>query len=121
MCIKSSFTRLTALLILGCVASLASVNAQQSAEASLTNASVVKLVRAGFKEKTVIAIIRSRPNRFELDPDRLIILKGSGVTENIILAMLAMDEAFTPLEDGWSDDSFFRRSGRQHENDAGKS
>ena len=35
--------------------------AQQSRETPLTNAAVIKLVRAGFKEKTVIAIIRSRP------------------------------------------------------------
>ena len=71
----------------------ANVSAQQP-EAPLTNAAVVKLVRAGFKEKTVIAIIRSRPNRFELDPDRLIELKRNGVSENIILTMLALDESF---------------------------
>ncbi len=108
MCIKSSFTRLTALLILGCVASLASVNAQQSAEASLTNAAVVKLVRAGFKEKTVIAIIRSRTNRFALDPDGLIELKRNGVTENIILTMLSVGES-TLADDEWGGDPFFER------------
>src|ERR1044071_5019198 len=61
--------------------------AQQSAEAPLTNAAIIKLVRAGFKEKTVIAIIRTRPSRFDLTPDRLIELKRNGVSENIILAM----------------------------------
>jgi hypothetical protein len=92
--------------------------AQQRVEPPLTNAAVVKLVRAGFKEKTVIAIIRSRPNRFDLDPDRLIELKRNGVTENIILTMLALDEsAFA--DDGWSDDSFFRRKGRGSENSTG--
>src|SRR3712207_5269771 len=63
-----------------------SAQAQQSREAPLTNASVVKLVRAGFKENTVIAIIRTRPNRFDLSPDRLIELKKNGVSEKIILA-----------------------------------
>jgi hypothetical protein len=85
----------------------------QQGEAPLTNAAVVKLVRAGFKEKTVIAIIHNRLSRFNLDPDRLIDLKRNGVSENIILAMLARNESFVFTEDDWMDDSEFRanRSG----------
>lgn len=79
-------------------------------EPPLTNAAVMKLVRAGFKEKTVIAIIHNRPNRFKLDPDRLIELKRSGVSENIILAMLAQDDAFVFADDDWMDDSRSRGS-----------
>lgn len=85
-----------------------SVNGQQ--QAPLTNAAVVKLVRAGFKEKTVISIVRSRPNRFTLDPDKLIELKRNGVSENIILAMLAQDETFVMADDGWGDDFSFGHS-----------
>ena len=70
---------------------------------------MVKLVRAGFKEKTVIAIIHNRPNRFNLDPDKLIELKRNGVSENIILAMLAQNETFVFPEDDWSTDSMFGR------------
>ena len=92
-----------------------SVAAQQRSEAPLTNAAVVKLVRAGFKEKTVIAIIHSRPNHFDLDPDRLIDLKRNGVTENIILTMLALDES-SITDDGWADDAFFKRNGKSTEN-----
>lgn len=66
---------------------------QPGAEAPLTNASIVKLVRAKFSEKTIITIIRTRPARFDLAPDRLIELKKSGVGERVILAMLARDEA----------------------------
>jgi hypothetical protein len=95
-----------------------SVLAQQRSEPALTNAAVVKLVRAGFKEKTVIAIIRSRPNGFDLNPDRLIDLKRNGVTENIILAMLALDESLL-MDDELSDDSFFKRNGAGRENSAG--
>lgn len=73
----------------------------------LTNSSVVKLVRAGFKEKTVIAIIHTRANRFNLEPDRLIDLKRSGVSENIILAMLAQNDASFTDEDGLGSDPFF--------------
>lgn len=70
-----------------------SASAQQSPEPPLTNASVVKLVRAGFKEKTVIAIIHSRAARFDLSPERLIELKRSGVSERIILTMIGQDDS----------------------------
>ncbi|MBD0327561.1 MAG: hypothetical protein ICV68_14080, partial [Pyrinomonadaceae bacterium] len=83
--------------------------AQQSKEAPLTNAAVVKLVRAGFKENTVIAIIRTRLNQFDLSPDRLIELKKNGVSEKIILAMLSVDDAALG-DDNWSDDPFFKDS-----------
>ncbi|MBD0371386.1 MAG: hypothetical protein ICV60_11160 [Pyrinomonadaceae bacterium] len=83
--------------------------AQQSREAPLTNAAVVKLVRAGFKDNTVISIIRSRPHQFDLSPDRLIELKKSGVSEKVILAMLAVDDA-SFADDDWSNDPFFKDS-----------
>jgi hypothetical protein len=93
------------LLVTICCGTFLSSQAQQYSEIPLTNAAVVKLVRAGFREKTVIAIIHNRPNRFNLDPDRLIELKRSGVSENIILAMLAQDESFVFGGDEWSDNS----------------
>ncbi|HKQ51315.1 MAG TPA: hypothetical protein VJT74_03035, partial [Pyrinomonadaceae bacterium] len=88
---KTSLIKLALVLAL-CSFLSPAARAQQGSEAPLTNAAVIKLVRAGFKEKTVIAIIRSRPARFDLSPDRLIELKRAGVTENVILAMLAMDD-----------------------------
>ena len=84
-----------------------SLQAQTSSDASLSNTSVIKLVKAGFKEKTIIAIIQSRPNRFQLDPDQLIDLKRGGVSENIILAMLSQGGSFEGGDD-WDDESFFR-------------
>lgn len=90
------------LLAVTCLTYTPSLSAQQ--HAPLTNASVVKLVRAGFKEKTVIAIIRTRTNRFNLEPDRLIDLKRSGVSENVILAMLSQNDATFFTEDGWGSD-----------------
>ena len=80
---------------------------QPSAEAPLTNASIIKLVRAGFKEKTLIAIIHSRPVHFDLSPDRLIELKRGGVSERVILAMLARDENVLTDDEGFGDDPFF--------------
>jgi hypothetical protein len=105
--------RVAAAIILSLLFSLLAVaHAQQNREAPLTNASVIKLVRAGFKEKTLIAIIHSRPAQFDLSPDRLIELKKNGVTERVILAMLARDgNSLTADEDdALSDDPFFGES-----------
>jgi hypothetical protein len=88
--------------------------AQQSAEAPLTNASIIKLVRAGFKEKTVVALVRTRPAQFDLSPDRLIELKRSGVSENIILNMVARGEAVAMNDEtDFDDDPFFSNKGGQ--------
>jgi hypothetical protein len=105
---KANLIRLAIVSLLCCTAALP-VQAQQ-AEAPLTNAAIIKLVRAGFKEKTVVAIIHNRPNRFNLNPDKLIELKRSGVSENIILAMLAQDGSFVFADDEWMDNSGFRGS-----------
>jgi hypothetical protein len=88
---------------------VASAFAQQNSDAPLTNASVVKLVKAGFKDKTVIAIIGNRPNLFNLDPDQLIELKRQGVSENIILAMLSTQDPTYVLDgEEWANDAFFK-------------
>jgi hypothetical protein len=87
--------------------------AQQSAEAPLTNASIIKLVRAGFKEKTVIALVRTRPAQFDLAPDRLIELKRSGVSESIILNMVARGDAALMNEADFDDDPFFNSKATQ--------
>ena len=102
--------KLLSAIVLVVVCLVPSAASGQQRETPLTNAAVVKLVRAGFKEKTVISIIRSRPNQFALDPDKLIELKRVGVSENIILAMLAQDESFLLADDEWSDDFSFRKS-----------
>jgi hypothetical protein len=82
----------------------------QPSETPLTNAAVVKLVKAGFKEKTIISIINNRPNHFNLDTEQLIQLKRGGVSENIILAMLSLSGVFDTSDEAWADDSFFRGS-----------
>jgi hypothetical protein len=116
---KNVLVTLILIALIGCAAS-SSFNAQQLPETPLTNAAVVKLVRAGFKEKTVIAIIRSRATRFNLDTDRLIELKRTGVSENIILAMLAQDESFVLADEDWTDDSRVRKMTRSNEGDPQK-
>lgn len=117
-------SRLITVLSLCAVLLSSSAAAQQTYEAPLTNASIIKLVRAGFKEKTVIAIIRSRPNRFDLNPDRLIELKQGGVPEKVILTMLESNAGSTVADDDddeWSDDSFFKGNRLPRANSPGNS
>jgi hypothetical protein len=95
---------ITLLLLAG-----SSVQAQTKDEGPMTNAEVIKLVKAGFKEKTVVLIIASRIPNFDLSSDRMIQLKRAGVSENIIVAMLARQEGNdVPTDDSsWGDDPFF--------------
>src|SRR2546430_17192496 len=106
---KRFFYRLIVVFILSGFVASASV-AQQNLE-PLTNAAVIKLVRAGFKEKSLVAIIHSHPNRFDLSADRLIELKHNGVTENVILAMINQDERQFAAGDDWVDDDIFFNKG----------
>lgn len=80
---------------------------QGAQQQSLTNAAVVKLTKAGFKEKTIVSIINSRLPNFDLSPDRMIELKRNGVSEKVIIAMLARQEGLDMLDDEtWSDEAF---------------
>jgi hypothetical protein len=102
---KSIFGR--SLLIVSLVLTLSTtlLAQQRQSEPSLTNAAVVKLVRAGFKEKTIISIISARIPAFDLSADRMIELKRSGVSEKIIVAMLARQEGVDVFDDeSWADD-----------------
>jgi hypothetical protein len=100
---------ITFCLLIGCAVG-ASAQTRQN-EGPLTNAEIVKLVKAGFKEKTIVLIIASRQPNFDLSSDRMIQLKRQGVSETIIIAMLArQDGQEVPTESGgdsWSDDPFF--------------
>ena len=93
-----------------CLSIFAVGSGQQISDAPLTNAAVVQLVKAGFKEKTIIAIIGNRPSDFKLDTDQLIKLKRNNVSENIILAMLSAQLGTAIVsEDEWgSNETFFK-------------
>jgi hypothetical protein len=100
-----------------CLLLTVGANAQQQT-GPLTNLAVVKLVKAGFKEKTIITIINSRPADYNLDTDHLIELKRNGVNEKIILAMLSAQMGTVFLnDDEWSGDSFFKDSKKQNGDD----
>jgi hypothetical protein len=89
---------------------LALAQNNQAQQKSLNNAAVVKLAKAGFKEKTIIQIIYSRLPNFDLSPDRMIELKRNGVTEKVIVAMLSRQEGMESFDDeAWSDDAFMSK------------
>lgn len=80
------------------------------AQSTLNNSAIVKLTKAGFKDKTIISIIASRLPNFDLSADKLIELKRSGVSERVIIAMLARQEGLDPLsDDTWGDEEFISR------------
>ena len=106
-------------LVVFCLGQSVAVTAQTGAnDATLTNAAIVKLVKADFKEKTIISIIGSRPSRFDLATERMIELKRSGVSEKIILAMLAHQQG-VEFDENWNDEAFFNQ-GLDKQKDAAK-
>lgn len=102
---KSFFVRSILLVSLTLTMSASLLAQQNQREPALTNAAVVKLAKAGFKEKTIISIISARIPAFDLSPDRMIELKRSGVTEKVIVAMLARQEGMSAFDDdSWTND-----------------
>jgi hypothetical protein len=96
---------------------------QAESDATLTNAAVIKLARAKFSDKMIVAVIRTRPAKFDLSPERLIELKKNGVSERVILAMLERDGASqiagAQLERDPDDEAFFDGlDGPRHKPDA---
>lgn len=104
------FSRSLLLILCLLVFCLPSWGQPRSNPAPLTNASIVKLVKAGFKEKSIITIIASRPVSFDLSTDRIIELKRTGVSEKVILAMMARQEGSEFSDEMLSDDEFFKQS-----------
>ena len=107
---KSFAARVLFSVSLALILSPAALAQTSQSQKTLTNASVVKLAKAGFKEKTIIQIINSRAPNFDLSPERMIELKRNGVSEKVIIAMLARQEGMDPFDDEtWSDEDFISK------------
>ena len=64
------------------------------ASTAMTNADVVKLVKAGLGDDIIVSAIRSSKERkFKLDADGLVQLKSDGVPDRVIAVMLNPDAA----------------------------
>jgi hypothetical protein len=98
------------LLILTCAA-VGVVAAQAPVREVLSNDSIINLTKAGFKENTIIALIRTSPVSFDITTAKLVALKKANVSEKVITAMIerqtfgAGGNSMLSL----SDDEFFRQ------------
>ena len=59
------------------------------AQETLSNQSVVEMVKAGLSERVIIAKIRTSPTSFDTSTDALIALKKNGVPEKVIEAIMS--------------------------------
>jgi hypothetical protein len=63
-------------------------SAGQQAGQPLTNDSIMKLVKAGLGEGTIISIVDTQPGKYSVGADDIAALKKAGVSEKVITAML---------------------------------
>lgn len=78
--------RIAVLVLL--MVSLYGLAAGQGSRAPLTDSDVIRMVKAGISERTILLEIKEGPTRFDTSARALIRLKKSGVREEIIDAML---------------------------------
>ena len=76
-------------MLLGTIYVLPALGQDQGAPLPMTNAEVIKLVKGGLNNELIIKAIRSRPNHFDLSADAMLNLKGNGVPDNVIEAMMS--------------------------------
>ena len=67
-----------------------------SAQETLTNDSVAKMVKAGLGEGLIVSMIQNQPGKYTLTPDGLVKLKEQGVSDKVLSAMVAKGSASTP-------------------------
>src|SRR5262245_53154341 len=71
------------------VSLLTTVSTAAFAQETLTNQSIMEMLKAGLSERVVIAKIRTSPTSFDTSTDALIALKKNGVPEKVIEAMMS--------------------------------
>jgi hypothetical protein len=62
----------------------------------MTNADVIKMVKAGLSESTIITTIQTRKSKFDVSPDGLIALHNGGVTQAEMDAIMAAANGTPP-------------------------
>jgi hypothetical protein len=72
---------------------LISLNLIAFGQEPLTNASIVKMTKAGLGEDLIVSMVQNQPGHYDLSPDSLVSLKGDGVSEKILAAMAAKNAA----------------------------
>jgi hypothetical protein len=82
---KQSFILSSLFLAALCFATYTNANAQSEV---MTNDEVISLAKAGLSQSIIIGKIRTAKSNFDLSTDALIKLKQSGVSDDIVTAML---------------------------------
>ncbi len=59
-----------------------------SAQETLTNETILKLVRAGISEDTIVGMVNQHAGKYSLAADDIIALKDAGVSEKVIATMI---------------------------------
>ncbi|PZD74258.1 hypothetical protein C1752_01409 [Acaryochloris thomasi RCC1774] len=77
----------------------------QSAREFLTNSDVLKLIKAGIPEETIILSVQNSPANFDTSPEALIELRQQGVSQQIMNAMLAPKQSPDVTKVGTHQDS----------------
>ena len=58
------------------------------AQATLTNDAILKMAKAGLGEDIILSTVKSQPGSYTTSPDDLIALKGAGLSDKVIAAMM---------------------------------
>jgi hypothetical protein len=66
------------------------------AQETLTNESVVKMVKSGLGESLIVTMVQTQPGKYSLAADDLVKLKEAGVSEKVMTAMLAKASGGAP-------------------------
>jgi len=67
-----------------------------SAQETLTNDSVAKMVKAGLGEGLIVSMIQNQSGKYTLTPDGLVKLKEQGVPDKVLAAMVAKGSGGAP-------------------------
>jgi hypothetical protein len=67
-----------------------------SAQETLTNDSIAKMVKAGLGEGLIVSMIQNQPGKYSLTADDLVKLKQEGLSEKILAAMVSKGAASAP-------------------------
>ena len=82
---KQRFILSSLMAVALCLGGFATTNAQEEV---MTNDEVISLTKAGLSQTIIIGKIRTAKSNFDLSTDSLIKLKQSGVSDDIVAAML---------------------------------
>jgi hypothetical protein len=90
---KAVLPRILGVLAVLSVLTLAALVGGVGAQETLTNESIVSMVKGGLSEAVVLARIRSGPANFDTSTNSLVALKKAGVSDKVIEAMVSAPKA----------------------------